>query len=629
LYKWQQVCAIFNLWLFCPSILSEYRKSILNFIAKKTVLNMKNKEFYKLLKKNKLNSNSGFTLTELLVGLFMSIFVIGALGFGLMTVLRTSQSEGSKAAARNETGRALDFISDELRSAQSIETDNSIAYLNTDDDSVTTSIDETVAPDYDLPAGGTARLALQIPGVPQRVVYSVAPPETGSPWKGPLVIYRWGPELTANGSYSATSLANPDDWDNDALIDKVDDTSQTETCGGASNTYAGFFACVIDDDNDGNTEDLTDVNGDGKIDSDDTGATDKNGDGVINDEDGADVDGKAITAQLFFTGETLKVSGDPTDTDSYSADSQTVARARNAPENNSEDLDSYTMSFRTLQPSFACTTTDTWQMRTDFGETLTNPGSINSWNHEENRQPQPIKISGNKLVISSVPRAPSGGVTDCDNERDDNGQGGTDGDFSGNIGLGDGSGANDNWAGRTDIVAISHEINFKDPRTFNGDPYGCTYPCPSSAGGKVYTQKADAAATLNSSVSMLKYGSPIPPYGGYDVDGTREYDANGVRILAQGDQLSLGEFLFSKGLADVMTGTGATATYTVNNKVKPDERIIGFEIGQTDTTKPGFDLQDNIFIVSSSAFKEKYSSYEESYTGFTPPASLPPYTPLN
>lgn len=595
---------------------------------------MKNKEFYKLLKKNKLNSNSGFTLIELLIGLFMSIFVIGALGFGLMQVLRTSQSEGSKSAARNETGRALDFISDELRSAQSIETDNSIAYLNTDDNVATTNIDETVAPDYDLPTDGSARLALQIPGVPQRVIYSVAPPETGSPWKGPLVIYRWGPVLTANGSYSAASLANPGGWDNEALIDKVDDTEQDLNldCNGdgTNDQYKGFFACVIDNDDDGNTEDLTDTNGNGKIDSGDTGAVDKNGDGDINDEDGADVDGKAITAQLFFTGETLKVSGDPTDTDSYSADTQTVARARTAPENNSEDLDSYTMSFRTLLPSFACKINSNWTMRTDFGETLSNPGSINSWNHEENRQPQPIKISGNKLVISSIPRAPSGGVTDCDNERDDNGQGGADGDFSGNIGLGDGSGANDNWAGRADIVAISHEINFKDPRTFNGDPSTCsTYPCTGSVDGKVYSQKADAAATLNSSVSMLKYGSVIPPYGGYDSDGVRVYDpTTGVRILGAGDQPSLGEFLHSKGLAD-KTGTGATAIYTVNDKIKSDERIIGFEIGQTDTSKSGFDLQDNIFIVSSSAFKEKYSSYEESYTGFTPPTSLPAYTPLN
>ena len=221
----------------------------------------------------------------------------------------------------------------------------------------------------------------------------------------------------------------------------------------------------------------------------------------------------------------------------------------------------------------------------------------------------------------------------CDNRRVNNGREADrtpERDFSGNIGLGE----TENWSvtGKENVVAISHAINFKDPRTFNGDTKTCTsYPCPSSTGGKVYSQKADAAAALNSSVAMLKYGSVIPSYGGYDVDGVRNYDADGVRILASGDQPSLGEFLFSKGLADKV-GTGASATYTVNNKIKSDERIIGFEVGQTDTTKSGFDLQDNIFIVSSDAFKQKYDTYEESYTGYTrpaPPATLPSYTPLN
>ena len=343
---------------------------------------MKNKELQKLLKKNK--SNSGFTLTELLVGLFMSIFVIGALGFGLMTVLRTTQSEGSRTVARNETGRALDFISDELRRAQAIEVNMSSSYLATTDNVSTTDINETVAPAFTLPTGGTVRLALQIPGVDQRVIYSVAPPETSSPWKGPLVIYRWGPELGANGAYTATSLANPAGWTNEALIDKVDNTNQTQACGGANTTYQGFFACVVDDDNDGVVE---------------TETTDTNTNGVIDNED---IDGKSITAKLYFTGETITVSG----TSGYSADTQTVARARTAPNNTSEDFESYTMSFKTLDPSFACTTSADWQMRTDFGESLSNPGSITSWNHQANRQPQPIKTSGNQLVISSVPRAP-------------------------------------------------------------------------------------------------------------------------------------------------------------------------------------------------------------------------------
>ena len=557
---------------------------------------MKNKEFYKLLKKNKLNTNSGFTLTELLVGLFMSIFVIGALGFGLMSVLRISQTEGSKTAARNEAGRALDFISDELRRAQAIEVDNSLTYLNTDDDPATTNINESIAPDYNLPTDGTVKLALQIPGVSQRVIYSVAPPATTSPWKGPLVIYRWGPELKADGSYvtdatKAGRVNNPAGWANEALIDKVSNVDQNTACdtdGDGTNetiTYKGFYACTVDDG-----------------------------------------DGQVISAQLYFTGETITVSG----TSGYSADTQTVARARIAPNNTSEDFKSYTMSFKSLDPNFACNTntSEDWKMRTDFGESLDNPSSITQWDHKQNRQPQPIKIAGNTLIVSSVPRGVSTD-TKCLSKRTGNGRvGNTDEqNFEGNKTLTE----NGEWKDQANVVAISHAINFNDPRTFNGDPKSCpAYPCDGSAGGKVYSQKAGEAATLNSSVAMLKHGTVIPSYGGYDVDGIRNYDADGVRILASGDQLSLGEFLFSKGLAD-KDGTGESATYTVNDKIKSDERIIGFEIGQTENpdTNPGFDLQDNIFIVSSDAFKQKYDTYEDSYIGYTPPATLPSYTPLD
>ncbi|MGL5943230.1 MAG: PilW family protein [Waterburya sp.] len=567
---------------------------------------MKSKKLQKLLKKNK--SHAGFTLTELLVGLFMSIFVIGALGFGLMQVLQATQTEGSKTAARNETGRALDFISDELRRAQAVEVNLSEANIS------------AVAPDYDDNplTGGTVRLALEIPDVDQRVIYSVAPPQSGSPWKGPLVIYRWGPELRADGSYvtnptSSGRVDNPDGWTNEALIDKIDDAEQTERCGGTDTIFYGFFGCVIDDDGDGFTEDATDVDGNGEINSDDLGVTDKNSDGKVNNEDGADIDGQAITAQLYFTGETITVTG----ASGYSADTQTVARARIAPENNSEDLNSYTMSFRTLNPSFACNSDPVdWKMRTDFGESLTNPGSIINWDHKKNRQPQPISIPGDTLVISSIPIDPrkdhtdplSPLASDCNNRRSNNGRESTNPsdrrDFSGNIELGQNDPeydpVNAPWVDKDDVVAISHFIDFKDPTTFNGDKQGTcdgNNICAGSNGGKVNTKKSDGNKEPNTFVAMLKRGSIVPNTPGNVHEG----------------QLSLGEFLYtqSPSLA-TKTKTGVDANgndvfeYRITNELQPDERIIGFEIGKDTPGEKGFDLQDNIFIVKSEAFSKEY-----------------------
>ena len=222
---------------------------------------MKNKEFHKLLKKNKSKPNSGFTLTELLVGVIMSIFVIGALGFGLMQILRVTQKGNSETLVRNESSRALDFISDEMRRARAIEVDMATG---------SGSNIESVAPDYSLPTGGTVRLALQIPGVDQRVIYSVAPPESTSPWKGPNVIYRWGPDLTADGSYVTDStkagrVDNPAGWTNEALVDGVSNEDVTAVgCDidgdGNDEIYKGFFACVIDDDGEVSANSLCNIN---------------------------------------------------------------------------------------------------------------------------------------------------------------------------------------------------------------------------------------------------------------------------------------------------------------------------------------------------------------------------------
>ena len=606
---------------------------------------MRNKEFQKLLKKNKLNSNSGFTLTELLVGLFMSIFVIGALGFGLMSVLRVTQSEGSRVEARNEASRALDFITDELRRAQAVEVDTLLTNVN------------SLASDFtpltkDDGSGGTVdiqpSLVLQFTDLNQPIIYTVAPPQNNT-WKGPLVIYRWGPSLNADGSYGNGST--PGSWSNQALVDEISNVNQSITCGGNSITYAGFYACVVDNDGDSFTENATDTNGDGEItaadDPTDTNGdgsitaadgftdtnsdgvinalddvTDMNSDGEINDEDGADVDGKAITAQLYFTGGTVAATGSGS---GYSADTQAVARARVAPDNNSEDLDSYTMSFRTLNPRFACNTNsaDDWDMRTDFGESLSDPDSLTQWNHIENRQPQPVKITGDTLVISSIPRNTSG---NCLNSRANNGREADrtpPRDFSGNKDLG----ANEDWTTDDDVVAISHAINFKDPRTFNGDPASCsTYPCTSSTDAKVYSQKDGASAALNLAVKILKHGSIVPDFGGYDPEGDGT-DANDDGNVDDGNQQSLGEFLASQNpplaVADGTFANGAIR-YKITDKLQPDERIIAFEIGKDTITSgdSGVDFQDNIFIISSKAFEEKYSQYQDN-------GSSEDYTPLN
>ena len=616
---------------------------------------MRNKEFQKLLKRNKFNS--GFTLTELLVGLFMSIFVIGALGFGLMSILRVTQKGNSETLVRNESSRALDFISDEMRRASAIEVDMTDTNIN------------AVSKNYKnkKKAGATVRLALLIPGInhtvgstvnPERIIYSVATPENTSPWKGPLVIYRWGPNLDANGNY--TDPTNSANWKNEALVDGISDVDQTVACDNNGDgtdetiTYKGFFACLVDDDGDTITEDAADTNSDNKItfadDPKDNGdgvfnyyadnlktdtngdgditladsAWDKNKDGEINAEDAADVDGLAITAQLYFTGKTKDASGINAST--YSADTKTVARARSTPDNNSDDFGSYITSYRTLEPSFGCNKDEEWRMRTDFGNSFSNPSNLDKWDFKDNAQPQPIAVNGNTLIVSSIPTGnPDSGFvksdSNCLNKRDNNGHGGTDeANFEGNKRLGTDDPSNSDWHtdDDNDIVAVSQAINFNDPRTFNGDPYGCSGASCYSTDGKVYTQKDGAAAVLNPYVRMLKEGSPVPALEGYDMNDDGD-------TTDPGEQISLGEFLASKNLA-ISDGSGG---YVIDG-LQNDQRIIAFEIGKSDTSNPdadpGVDFQDNIFVLQSDAFKQKYKTYTDHGTD---PNAPPTYSALD
>ena len=489
---------------------------------------MKNKEFHKLLKKTK--SNSGFTLTELLVGLFMSIFVVGALGFGLMQILGTTKSETSRVAVRNETSRALDFISDEVRRASTIETNAANAN------------------GFDA-AGKTVVFALDIPEVngdsdpdndnnlfgvdndlatEERVVYFLQG-ATNSNWKGPLVLYRYGPPLDANGNYTDAA------WGLEALIDGIDDTATADPCVAGDTlspaTARGFHACI----NGGNT------------------------------------------AQLYLTGGTDTASGG---TDTYTADTKVFARANDAPANRVDTFTSYTVSFRTLGATYNCTpgaSGSTWKMRTDFGNNPSNNDDTTSWIHQDNRQPQPIQINtSNDLTITTVPVAPPAGST-CLSKGDENATGDssieplsayTNGTFP-------------------DGHTVPYTVEFTGTdywHTFNGDPATGSRDVPDVTG--------------NGNILVLKRGSTIAAsLNGYDYDNDNAED-----------QDSLGKFLKNKGFAEFANGSDASGGYTITNKLGQDERIMAVEVGQTDTSQPGFDVQDSVFILSSDIFAKTHSN---------------------
>ena len=559
---------------------------------------MRNKEFQKLLKKNKSKSNSGFTLIELISGLIMSVIVVGILGFGVVQVLRLTKEEGSQAQARSETTRAMDFITDEIRRASEIDNDAANANgFNVADSKVVLALNVPEINSNSDPDGDGELFGVDDDlTTSERIVYYLKSTDL-DPWEGPQVLYRWGPPLDANGNYT------DGDWDSEALIDKIDNTTVTSSICGTGQTLtpatsaSGFYACISDDDNDGVTENLTDTNNDNLISTADgytVSSNDTNGDGVIDDEDGADVDGTGISAQLYFTGGVDTVAGD--NKSNYSTNTQVVARAR-TPQENNPGLDSPSqVFFRSLGATYGCNPTGntTWTMRTDFANDINKPNRSTKWIHRdgENRQPQPLKITNTKLEITSVPIDPTG--TDCLNDTDSNRKGNRDLGASDPLYEKDADG---NYVPTADNKhTVKHVVDFDDPTTFNG------YEKDNDSRDNKFVIDGDKR------VIFLKEGTILNESyltRGYDPDDDSSNNAS-----TDADQRSLGEFLADPDPTKTGEPTYAIKqgdNYIIKN-LNENERIVAFEIGWDDVNQPGFDLQDNVFLMRTDLFAKEFES---------------------
>ncbi len=201
----------------------------------------------------KRQGSSGYTLTELLIGGIISAIVIGAAGTGLMYLLQGNKTSTIETSRRTEVNRALEFISDETRKAQTIETNPSTAFNNAKND---TSLSfDPIEGDPDPKKNAQPILALNIPGVSQPVLYYISPPESTA-WKGPRVIYRFGPNFDNSGNY--TDPTTPASWTAKPLIDRISDADSNPNCKGLtaspSANAQGFYACIDNIDSTGKSK---------------------------------------------------------------------------------------------------------------------------------------------------------------------------------------------------------------------------------------------------------------------------------------------------------------------------------------------------------------------------------------
>ena len=174
---------------------------------------------------------AGFTITEVLLASAMMVIVISVAGDAVINLLRSNYRANAGTEIQNNLNRTLEFVSDDVRRA--------IIIANS----------EAAITSTQVPTGSRAVLAFQIPNpnspgqiLPNQIVYYTKDPENSL--TGPRVLWRYGPNLDANGNYDITSP-----WQHSPVTDRLAATANNPNCPTGftripADTVDGFYACI-------------------------------------------------------------------------------------------------------------------------------------------------------------------------------------------------------------------------------------------------------------------------------------------------------------------------------------------------------------------------------------------------
>lgn len=185
------------------------------------------------------NTNRGFSLPELLIGALMTGLVVAGAGWGMVSMTTANTATAAEGERRTELNRAQEFMALEARQAERIFRDASEVEVLSFFDPPSAEVDTDTVQRI---------LMLKMPGVATPVLYYIAEPAAdNTTWRGPNVVYRWGPAFDINGDY--TNSDAPEDWEHEPLIDLIDNTASATNCddgwtANPSNGATGFYACV-------------------------------------------------------------------------------------------------------------------------------------------------------------------------------------------------------------------------------------------------------------------------------------------------------------------------------------------------------------------------------------------------
>lgn len=178
---------------------------------------------------------AGFTITEVLLAGLMMLIAVLVSGNGVINLLRSNYRANANSEIQNNLNRTLEFVSDEVRRARIIAgSENQIKSKN-------------------VPTGARPVLAFQIPdpnnpgqALPDQIVYYTQIPRTDDSLTGPRVLWRFGPNLDANGNYITPD--NIDTWQRSPVTDMLAAPANNPNCPGNFNRIPAlgddFYTCV-------------------------------------------------------------------------------------------------------------------------------------------------------------------------------------------------------------------------------------------------------------------------------------------------------------------------------------------------------------------------------------------------
>ncbi len=177
-----------------------------------------------------------------MIAAFISISIVAFGGWGVATIISFSKINESQNERRGELNRALDFMAAEARGSTTINSDIDSPRPTEFNSSLNASGEEVDESSIQKV------LSLQVPGLSKSVIYYIASPSAANKaWRGPKVVYRWGPPFKPDGNYSAGDDIST--WTHAPLIDALEDTASTETCPtgwtpSPKGSATGFYACI-------------------------------------------------------------------------------------------------------------------------------------------------------------------------------------------------------------------------------------------------------------------------------------------------------------------------------------------------------------------------------------------------